>query len=50
VLNSSEVPQSLGLHWNRQCKHCGTEVSTYSHQKNIITYPKITGINQRKTA
>ncbi|KAJ7104721.1 hypothetical protein C8R44DRAFT_746401 [Mycena epipterygia] len=31
VLNSSEVPQPLGLRWNRKCKHCGTEASTYSH-------------------
>jgi hypothetical protein len=39
VLNSSDVPQPLNLHWNRKCKHCGIEVRTCSDQKNIIIYP-----------
>ncbi|KAJ6548311.1 hypothetical protein B0H10DRAFT_827437 [Mycena sp. CBHHK59/15] len=41
-LNSSETKPSLGLHWNRTCKHCGIKVLTGErcHDRCFVCGPK----------
>ncbi|KAJ6611526.1 hypothetical protein B0H10DRAFT_359241 [Mycena sp. CBHHK59/15] len=41
-LNSSETKLSLGLHWNRTCKHCGIKVlaGERCHDRCFVCGPK----------
>ena len=38
-LNLSQVPASLGLHWNRVCKHCSVKASASHLFVSFLTEP-----------
>jgi hypothetical protein len=45
VLNSFEIPEPLGLHWNRKCKNCTIQVGLFTNSKTLLdTIP--TGLNK----